>query len=392
MTPDEQIIINNFSTIWKYHKGMCLKAIKDYGKLVSSEFLQKIIEFNKSHKIGYQYSDHDFICKVFSMTSDPDKTQIEYVCEIILRYQNFKMSDELCDKKEWKDYEWKNDHIILLLSFQMTPENSHKLEFLVNNLKEKLDLDKICLSLQTTGNHARILNLLYFADDKEFDKEKVYNSLLQKYFTSDINIIQDALYDRNYNGITYMYTCLNVKPLHSHYKILVTHSINGSKSNITSLINLMIDKNLSLTYDDILLATQKHIYINNVERFIKTEDEKLRLAEKCFDCHFFKYHDILKISADMAEMYEAITSEYSALHCVKSLIKKEVLPDKLVLKYACQNKSQKKIIPLLMEYVKPDAEIFDLYCNTCDKSGLLSKMNKIVNKKLCYQKSADDSE
>ena len=45
-----------------------------------------------------------------------------------------------------------------------------------------------------------------------------------------------------------------------------------------------------------------------------------------------------------------------------------------------------------MEYVKPDAEIFDLYCNTCNKSGLLSKMNKIVNKKLCYQKSADDSE
>lgn len=125
MTPDEQIIINNFSTIWKYNKGMCLKAIKDYGKLVSSEFLQKIIEFNKSHKIGYQYSDHDLICKVFSMTSDPDKTQIEYVCEIILHYQNFKMSDELCDKKEWKDYEWKNDHIILLLSFPMTPENSH---------------------------------------------------------------------------------------------------------------------------------------------------------------------------------------------------------------------------------------------------------------------------
>ena len=33
----------------------------------------------------------------------------------------------------------------------------------------------------------------------------------------------------------------------------------------------MIDKNLSLTYDDIVLAAQKHIYINNVERFIKTE-------------------------------------------------------------------------------------------------------------------------
>ena len=139
-----------------------------------------------------------------------------------------------------------------------------------------------------------------------------------------------------------MYTCLNVKPLHSHYKIVVVHSIKSSKSSITSLINLMIDKNLSLTYDDIVLAAQKHIYINNVERFIKTEDEKRRLAEKCFDCHFFKYHDILKISADMAEMYEAITSEYSALHCIRSLIKKEVFPDKLALKYACQNKFQKK--------------------------------------------------
>lgn len=56
----------------------------------------------------------------------------------------------------------------------------------------------------------------------------MYNSLLQKYFTSDTKIIQEALYDSNYNGITYMYTCLNVKPLHSHYKIVVVHSIKAA--------------------------------------------------------------------------------------------------------------------------------------------------------------------
>ena len=53
------------------------------------------------------------------------------------------MSDELCDKKEWKDYEWKNDHIILFIMVSDDPRE-FTLEFLVNIF----DLDKICLSLQ----------------------------------------------------------------------------------------------------------------------------------------------------------------------------------------------------------------------------------------------------
>lgn len=388
-----------------YDVGAILTSVKNINAATTgkdndtctNEFFKEILQYFKKKMI---YSPK-FLAEIFVMAQGPKIDQVEYIFENVVCTSSYGLTPNIYEKAEWKSHPFKVDHVITYLTHKNTQDRygitREKLVGILKNLKERLDLDRICTKIQKTGSSSRILDILFIAGEfalnvmgKESDEQKIYANLVKTYYGTDNKILQEALKQNNFDGISYMFKHFGAKPTIEDFNTLISASRYDS-ATITWLIDILVCEGLTLTYVDVLNATRYKIFINNVERFL-TADDKKQLAKKCFELHFFKYKDIMGISDQDAKMYEYVTSRHSAMFGVKLLLKQGYKPDRLALKYACENPKQKKAVILLMEHVKPDAEIFNTYCNACDKTGILAKMNNLVNKRLSYQKSGDESD
>lgn len=455
MNSDEKAIITKWFNVtqkYSYYQDYsgCLQEIKNINRAitqkdneeVSPEFFQEIVSY---HKLG-KLNNITFLAEVFVMTKAPTSLHIEYVFEHVICSSGYhSITAKLYEKPEWKDYKFGVHHIITYLTHKNCKQHSYftgkKFASILNNLKETLDedkIEKIFVKIQNGSSSSRILDILYFfndlssspsqdlskksqdlssqdpskdpskdlsqdpsKDNKESKAQKLYNKLIKTYYngsnkSNDTKLLKDALSQENYEGIANMYRLFNVKPHIDHFNIVIypkSYTARGwvNNSHLSWLVELMVEKGLILSYSDIVSAVRYKFFIRNVEQFLNTSEKK-ELAAECLKLHYFKYHNLLGIDEDTADMYECCTAEHSSSYGIKRLLKKGYIPDRLALKYACENSKQKKSMPLLFEYIKPDAELFDIYCNTCDSSGLLSKMNKMVNKRLSYQESKDDSD
>ena len=128
----------------------------------------------------------------------------------------------------------------------------------------------------------------------------------------------------------------------------------GSAEPTTKIIDMLASAGYKVTYDDIVLATQNKIFINDYTRFGIKLDEKF--MEICAEVGYYPYNlDGIKPTLKCLQK-ECGKSMAGSLATIKNIINKDgVEPDVICLQNACSHKNNIQLIHFLISKgVSPD--------------------------------------
>ncbi len=191
------------------------------------------------------------------------------------------------------------------------------------------------------------------------------NSLLQLGIIPDLECLKEACTRKDYlmidkilqYRITPTKECLDnvfANGGYNHYSGRVYE--NPHCKNIASIIDLLIANGYQLTYDDVLTALTKGLYINDIERFGFEFDD--RLLETCAAYSYYPYPDLpLKHTIKCLEIE---CGKSGNLPAIRKLVKQGVLPNMTCLENACNHKSNKSVVEYLINKcdMRPNAKCF----------------------------------
>ncbi|AYV81423.1 MAG: SWIB/MDM2 domain protein, partial [Harvfovirus sp.] len=121
--------------------------------------------------------------------------------------------------------------------------------------------------------------------------------------------------------------------------------------NTNSLVDLLVSYGFKPDYDDIVIATNNHLKLNNIEMFeIKLDDKFLEL---CAELNFYPYK--LTDVKPNVKCLELACKKAGNLVAIKTLVKSGLKPDLACLQAACQMRSNLATIRFIIDQgVVPD--------------------------------------
>jgi hypothetical protein len=362
------------------------------------DFLNEIIQHCGGHK-HYHYHNPTLIAEIFMMTQETDlshdsllesntvKTNLaemrQKVFQCCLSGPSYRpyYSSSFYQKLKLRNEEL---HLHLISAgHDMRLMSRECLQNIVKYMVEPLDVSK----METLKKNSAVINTYFYANvhGKLPSDFQLNAAIIDKFFSSDLNLIMCAWEQQNFKAIHLMFRHFKVTPKNEHFnKILheVRFWSKGYNNEGTKIIDTMVAQGFKLSLENIKKAVDNRVFINNIQNYVNTAEDRKDLTAHCYAQHYYHYPEIFGISSEMAHLYRLCTSNTSSYSAVKEMVKRGLQPDRHALKLACGNVHQKKLVGFLVNIISPDVECFQAMCDAFDPSGVLSKVNTMVNKRL----------
>lgn len=163
---------------------------------------------------------------------------------------------------------------------------------------------------------------------------------------------------------------------------------SNDKDKVAELIDILIAHGYTLTIEDVTDALKNGYYVNGIQRFGFTFDDKF--LEKCYQYNYFPYKD-LNLKSNITCLREACNKQ-GTLKQIKQLVKEGIEPDIECLRNACGFRSGNvPVIRYLVEVKKLKPDI------GCIKQSAMAVNNGTLNYLFgqfdsSYGKIANDSD
>jgi hypothetical protein len=305
-----------------------------------------------------------------------------------------------------------------------------------DDLYKYLDNINISVGYYANEEHSNVLLKLLKTPDIEYDITFVHTLLsIKKIFTIDINKLKEILdiFNNIFNSDClclaiknkcsyeiYKYLTNIIIPDYSIFKYVCFDCLSNLGSNKiledilnykiipteecfqialsnyydkSYIINLFIDYGYIFTYESFLKVTEKHIFINNIEKYDFTFDE--RFYSLCERVKFYPEYSMLKDCK--INLLRNACRKREPLSKIKALVKSGIKPDMICLENACRHKNNTALVSYLINLgIVPTIDclkvIIDITYNPFLNLVFNSYYNSVINDNIINIKSDTCSE
>jgi hypothetical protein len=238
------------------------------------------------------------------------------------------------------------------------------LKFVLHQINKKIKLSQICLYNAIKNNNIELAKITLLSG-----------------CNIDYQCLIFACETLNYDTILFVINN-NITPDKKCFDAIISSEIESqkvvkSKPNKTKLIDLLIEFGYKVTYDDLVMATNAHVVINNLKNLnIQINDDFLKVCSKA---GFYVYDDIIKPTITDLEL---ACEKPNNLKCIKQLISSGLKPNMKCLRNACSLKANLGVIKFIENKgnIKPDAICLKNIANASGNAGMNYIVDEFIKK------------